>query len=308
MDIRALISAYVQGLRFLCEISQTFVNLTMEDVLDGFIYTPTVLRTWIIESQVQQQINHIVISAPSIASNSISLFSYAVGSQLFINALGTNAMVYISPEFNNSIFISTNTYQMEDGSLCTCLPAVSCTAPAAIYWENRTRSHGTLPMNMSKTLIKGMKTDCYPSDGLKASTLECFFDKSCLQVLFGNVSSPQPLNASLPSSYSSTDTVDKLFGSLFMEKFTFAFSLEAYYGKCNPQVCIYSYSHENPPLTVMTTMIGIVSGLDTALRFLLPALISGFLKIKKKFHKSIENEPQASDISTNPGNQKMYLG
>ena len=305
MDMRVLIITYAQGLRFLCEAGWTYVNSTMITNVDGFIYTPSVIPTSLLKSQIQQMIDTMTTISPQLASNSMALFSYSVESQMFINAFGTNAMIYISSKSNNEILISKTAYQMEDGSLCTCLPVVKCTAPAAIYWTNTTKIYDVLSINMNKTYIRGMKTDCYPLDGLMASTLECFFDQSCLQLLVGNTTSVITLNTSFESRYLSTDPVEKIMSTLFMEKLTFSYSREAYYQQCGPKLCTYSYVHKNTLLTLITTIIGFVSGLDTILRFLLPKMVRLLMKLKQKFWSSTQNDLQAFEQSSISGKQGL---
>ncbi|CAF4546740.1 unnamed protein product, partial [Rotaria sp. Silwood2] len=118
--------------------------------------------------------------------------------ELLISGLGTNAVASIPPNVTNMVSIATNVYQMMDGSLCECLPARTCSVPAAIYWDPVEQTRNVYSIKGNRTLVKGMRTDCYVSDGLLASTLECYYDSSCLELLVSDATAFTPLNATIP--------------------------------------------------------------------------------------------------------------
>ncbi|CAF3031384.1 unnamed protein product, partial [Rotaria sp. Silwood2] len=118
--------------------------------------------------------------------------------ELFISGLGTNAVATIPPNVTDMVSIATNVYQMMDGSLCYSLPATTCSVPAAIYWNPVQQMRNVYSVKGNRTLVKGMRTDCYASDGLAVSTLECYYDSSCLELLVLDATAFTPLNATIP--------------------------------------------------------------------------------------------------------------
>jgi hypothetical protein len=188
-----------------------------------------------------------------------------VSLELFISGLGTNVVAYMNPEVQTMTSLAINAYRMVDGSMCYCIPTRTCSAPTAIYASRASQIRDVFSININNTLVKGMRTDCYPYDALIASTLECYYDLSCLQLLVANVSSFKPLNATLHSKYALNDTVAKLIGLSMAEKFVTGYSAEKYYAQCAPRVCVYSYTNQNTLLTVLTTMIVLIGGVNTAL-------------------------------------------
>ncbi|CAF4164958.1 unnamed protein product, partial [Adineta steineri] len=78
--------------------------------------------------------------------------------------------------------------------------------------------------NSNTTLLPGVVAGCLPIDGIRLSTLECFFDSNCILNLTSIASTrtttiwiAKPLNASTPSNYSSNTLIGSLVDSLFME-------------------------------------------------------------------------------------------
>ncbi|CAF4038067.1 unnamed protein product, partial [Adineta steineri] len=78
--------------------------------------------------------------------------------------------------------------------------------------------------NYNTTLLPGVVAGCLPIDGIRLSTLECFFDSKCIFSLTSIASTrtttiwiAKPLNASAPSNYSSNTLIGNLADSLFVE-------------------------------------------------------------------------------------------
>ncbi|CAF4097222.1 unnamed protein product, partial [Adineta steineri] len=78
--------------------------------------------------------------------------------------------------------------------------------------------------NYNTTVLPGVVASCLPIDGIRLSTLECFFDSNCILNLTSIASTrtttiwiAKPLNASIPSNYSSNTLIGNLVDSLFVE-------------------------------------------------------------------------------------------
>jgi hypothetical protein len=54
-----------------------------------------------------------------------------------------------------------------------------------------------------------------------------------------------------------------------------------YYNQCYPIQCTYSYIGKNDFKTVITTVIGLIGGLSTILKFVIPQIIKIYLKFRK---------------------------
>ena len=283
MDIRLLMNSYASSIRLLCENIHHLVKSTTKTSLANSIHTPLVKSRTSVETEISNLVTIISKNSPELVADAIDVCSMGVISQLFTTGLATNARAYIESNINNASSLTITTYEMEDGSLCYCLPGSQCPSPAAIYSSTRSTTYSEiLSVRLNKTVIKGMKTDCFPYDGLAASTLECYYDASCIQSFVANGFVFEPLNASWPSKFRMTSPLREILQSGLVEEFSYNYSIERYYEECSPQLCIYSYVHLNTPLTIISTIISVLSGLNTGLRLILLKGVSIFLILKKR--------------------------
>ncbi|CAF1450744.1 unnamed protein product [Adineta steineri] len=129
--------------------------------------------------------------------------------------------------------------------------------------------------NSNTTVLPGVVAGCLPIDGIRLSTLECFFDSSCILNLTSIASTrtttiwiAKPLNASTPSNYSSNTLIGSLADSLFMEDWGIASNYSSYFASCAPHSCSYKYIDHNTILYIITTLLGLYGGLTVVLSFI----------------------------------------
>ena len=146
-----------------------------------------------------------------------------------------------------------------DSRNCSCDGQSKCFTPAAFVWPS------SLP-------IKGLFIGCLPSESLLASTVECFFDQSCVDLLHTEM-----LRNATDQRYRRmkslgenkrrrlSSTVKDLLEKLFMETWTTNVSYERYFLRCAPNQCLYSYIDNANPLYVLTTLLGLYGGLKVVL-------------------------------------------
>jgi len=149
---------------------------------------------------------------------------------------------------------------------CICaLSLESCSRPLYIsYYSNET----TLP---------GVVSGCLPINGLRLSTLQCFYDSECLNNLLKALPddyntfnyTPQLLNASLSSIFTPTTPLSILIDELFVERWIRNRNYSNYFTSCAPQSCSYTYVQRNDVLYMITTILGLYGGLTLVLRFII---------------------------------------
>ncbi|CAF3605429.1 unnamed protein product, partial [Adineta steineri] len=129
--------------------------------------------------------------------------------------------------------------------------------------------------NYNTTVLSGVVASCLPIDGVRLSTLECFFDSKCILNLTSIASTrtttiwiPKPLNASTPSNYSSNTLIGNLVDSLFVEDWGIVSNYSSYFTSCAPYSCTYQYIDHNTILYIITTVLGLYGGLTVILHFI----------------------------------------
>ncbi|CAF0808710.1 unnamed protein product [Adineta steineri] len=129
--------------------------------------------------------------------------------------------------------------------------------------------------NYNTTVLPGVVAGCFPVDGTRLSTLECFFDSNCILNLTSIASTrpttiwiAKPLNASTPSNYSSNTLIGSLVDSLFVEDWGIKSNYSSYFDSCAPDSCSYKYIDHNTILYIITTVLGLYGGLTVVLGFI----------------------------------------
>ena len=111
------------------------------------------------------------------------------------------------------------------------------------------------------TVIDGMFIGCLPITSLRLSTLECFYNETCLnqiqQVLSLESLSMNVLDSFQSSRYSVKTTLNYIIDNLMLENWTFEINYTAYSNACNFEKCSYSMMIAKDPLSIFTNLLGL---------------------------------------------------
>ena len=131
--------------------------------------------------------------------------------------------------------------------------------------------------NSSKpVLIKGLKIGCTPSESFLASTLECFYDSSCIDLIQEQTNYNNRTNATkapIPlfpteSRFSVNATVRDLANALFIEDWSATINYSSYFKQCSPSLCSYTYVQQLDSVYTVTFLVGIYGGLTIILKLI----------------------------------------
>ena len=301
MDARTVMSSYAQGLKFLCETSQQIINTEIDNTLSAFLVSPQALTNSSLDRIAMAPLRSLVGIASQRLSSASNLFTYTVSADMAVSALGTNAGIYFSSQTSVKPSLIINVYKTLGGSLCYCLPTQTCVTPAAVYSSVPSTTSHVFSMDANSTFVTGMRTDCYPYDGLLASTLECYHDEPCLRLLVSNSSIFKVLDSTLPSRFQASSTVNQLVAVAMTEDFSYDYSAEYYFTRCAPRSCTYSYEHGSTALDMIVMIIGVIGGLNTGLRLMIPFLIRFLIKCWRKYRPSATTKPAIAITMTRSG-------
>jgi hypothetical protein len=210
-----------------------------------------------------------------------------------VSSLATNYYFYSLYDFRvfSLPLARSNVQSFDDG--CSCLTLRGCPRPAALF---------NLTARLIRTTIPGMVFDCLMLDAALASSLECFYQSSCLALLENEAviqMEVKPLHD--PSQFSPKATIEQLLTALMIEQLKATIDFSNYYLKCNPTFCTFSYSSSFNALFMITTVISVFSGVSLLLRFLSPMIIKLIFKIsewkRKEKPAGNENNPQVTHRS-----------
>ena len=284
IDYRLTAPSQFYFLSILCHSSQQAVSDAFQQFTSSHMVSKDVLSSEIFHADIDVHIAQV----KSMTRTDMSLiyrYIYSIATQnRLISALRTNYLVNRHPGDVELYVGITVPYPIES---CTCLRA-SCVYPSRIYnWTQGKTT--TVRYNVSglpsSLRIPGIQTGCLPTSTLFASTLECFFDESCLNIIknyTSNLSPISPLNNTMyPSIFESNTTIDKIFDQLMVIEWNYESDYDAYYHECAPQSCTYSYQNQFDLIYLLTLILGLCGGLSAAIdlisivivRYIIPKLI-----------------------------------
>jgi len=183
----------------------------------------------------------------------------------------TNYLLYLKPD--DDLLARTGEF---DG--CFCSFSSACSESSSIK---------QFPSGEKLFDVPGFYIGCYVLEALLQSTLECFYDQKCINDIQGYFSWSSAINAialnsSSPSNYSINSTIKDLVGNLMIEQWNVSTMYERYYNECQPTQCTYWIETGNDLISTVTTLFGIVGGLITVLKLIVPRLVKLIRKKRER--------------------------
>ena len=269
-DFRITASFFWQVIAGLCGISNRSWMSVVADFSASRTFNPVAVAEQKVRSEVQAALDNTIYSARTTLTRNLLAIRRVMSGNQVVSALATNFYVRYPPDNSsstNSLRMSPRTYNN-----CSCLHTQGCPHPATI---NNTNGH--------QITIPGIIADCCVIDAALASTLECYYNQSCLSLLHSSLSIMiQPLSNTLNKYFAINSTVETLLNRIMVDEITNDVRFDQYYSQCRPAYCSYSYVHRFDALFIVTTVIGVFGGLSFVLRMLAPLLVAMKLKWKNR--------------------------
>ncbi|CAF1191479.1 unnamed protein product [Adineta steineri] len=224
-----------------------------------------------------------------------------------MTGLSTNAIAMLPvngwQSFEYVTTIQTAYKRHESTIFCNCIVGGTCPMPGGLYFYDEWETNGIYDLNVivANATIPGLVVDCLPIQTMFASTLECFYNQSCLDIFLSayqvniNISI---LNTSLSSRFTPTTTLSYLVSELFIEQIFNETIYGSYYQQCAPVYCSYTYSQRFDLVYVITTLTALFGGLNITLLLIAPYLIDCLLFLKKKLFLQNEFQQNETPIPT----------
>ena len=234
--------------------------------------TASVTPSQTFQPEVDSLITQFSSSMKSSFSLSRSIFRDTTHANGLLSGLGANYRLYVA-DTENDLLTDPNTFMS-----CSCASSPSCVQQAT------TAGNSISPASFS---VPGFYTGCFVIEAFLRSTLECLHDQQCiaaLQMHFWWTSSMEivALNSSLLKAYSVNSTIGELMDNLMMETWSPSVMYKKYYDARRPAGYSYSYSTRNGAIYIVTKLFGIVGGLSTVLRFIIPRFIKLIMRCVRK--------------------------
>jgi hypothetical protein len=125
------------------------------------------------------------------------------------------------------------------------------------------------------------------NEAVLQSTLECYYNQSCVNILHLIIQSTLSFNAialdpTMSSRYEPNSTMNDIIAKLMVEQWTNTTSHKDYYTQCASGTCTYTYTGRNSRFVAVTTIIGVFGGLTDILKIVVRSGVKIFRSLCKK--------------------------
>ncbi|CAF3953325.1 unnamed protein product, partial [Rotaria sp. Silwood1] len=311
IDVRKSLSAMWQMIGVLCQTATNTTLNVLEQFANSSLIHSMILSETLLKTKTEATVNllHRISSATLIRP--LTLVHRIAQANELVTALSTNyiavtekfglaettvtvndELLYVGMFENRYVFNKTTTP-------CTCKNNGSCPIPANLYLYDAFEKYGFYDLNTmeANATLSGIVIDCFPLKTTLASSLECFYNQSCLNILLSGYQ--KTINVSILDQYKSsrfllTTPIEPLLNELFIEKIVTETMFHKYYLECAPIYCHYIDSRRFDLIYVITILVALFGGLNTVLRLITPYLVNLIFFLKHRRFVARESESQTT--------------
>ncbi|CAF1509726.1 unnamed protein product [Adineta ricciae] len=288
-DYRLFLLAHIKYLQGLCSNSIEIIQNLVDQFHSTLLITAQLLEEKDFHSHINNFIEQTKSKAPHLLLNILSLIRIIYHGNAFISKYQSNYK-YIFP-WNHFDKVYVPTEAMIYDQNCTCGLISTCTTQAGFYNEK----------NSSDFIrIQGLKMGCLPSESFLQSTLQCFFNQTCLNLIqqYSNSSHFNISSLSYPKNESLINkTIHELINDLFVESWSKNINYSLYFNQCLPSLCSYTYNKRFDLFELITFLLGFQGGLKIVLKWICPQIIQILMKIYSS-RKKRSNRIDSQDSTT----------
>lgn len=257
----------MQFLSGLCALSIQSAQNSVNQLLSSLLITSRLLSEATFETQINSSIEESQTEARRVFFRLFFLLRNVLDGNEITSSYGTD-FKYVLPWYMKSISAAITEGMIYDQ--CSCELNKTCTSQANFIGRNS-----------SKLIeIKGLKMGCTPSESLLRSTLECFYDLSCIDIL----------------------DVGDLVNNVFIEKCPTTINYSAYFDQCLPALRSYQYIEQIDSLYTVTLLLSIYGGLSVVLKWICPLIVLLAAKLYRRWktrHLRVHHIGASSCFSSN---------
>lgn len=304
MDVRTNLSAMWQLIATLCDQSVKFFRNAFMEFEVSFLISSTILP----EDQIHINIEEAIREIQRTASNTFLLPLTIIQEITQINGFMTAASINYHITTNNQSFESIDSVKVVANKYlpkastqnCSCLDKESCPIPGGVYLYEVRVVDGFFDLNIlvPNETIPGLIVNCLPLQTTFASSLECFYNQTCLNKLLSAYPTGigiQILNESLPSRFPLTKNIESIVRELFVEQLHVHISFNSYFNACAPLHCSYTRARRFNWVYVITTLIALYGGLHAAFYTITPYIIDMLLFVKTRISQQDRSHQDQSN-------------
>jgi len=137
-------------------------------------------------------------------------------------------------------------------------------------------SNGNTDLYELKFFLPKFFIGCFVFQSVLQSSLECFFNQTCLDAVQAEIISARSINVSILNANATRflpeTLISTLVDALMIEHWNRTIQYDQYYEQCAPKLCSYTTVSHNNALYVLTKLIGLIGGLTVSLQIIVSVI------------------------------------
>ncbi len=263
----------------MCDLSIQSVKNSVNQLLSSLLTTTRLLSEVDFDTNINSSIQRSQIQARQVFYRLSFLLRNIIDGNEITSTYGTN-FEYFLPWYTKTVSVAITKGVIYDE--CSCELNKSCTIQANFIGRS----------SLQLIQIKGLKMGCTPSESFLSSTLECFYDLLCIDILEKQLTDTRSIDVSQPllanvSQYSMNTSILDLVNNVFIEKWLTNINYSLYFDQCLPALCSYTYTQQVNSLYTITLLLSIYGGLSVVLKLICPLITL----LAAKLYRRWKNRP-----------------
>ncbi|CAF4002956.1 unnamed protein product [Adineta steineri] len=245
----------------------------IDDALRVFLQTTFISSQVLTQQSFQVQINSVIetwkLTTVNTFIRTIELFRATMQGNQLTSGIANDKLT------TNSIS-GKSTWYASMYSNCLCALSASCHQIIDIYEYDSSLITPTLLYSIPTFFI-----GCNPTEALFLSSLECFYNLSCMLEIDHYINSSESFNFSAlnPDLNPSNETMENIVNRLMVDTWSSNVSFPLYYNQCAPLSCTVQYEDRDNLFLIITSIVGIFGGLSLGLKLLITIILQSIDKI-----------------------------
>ncbi|CAF4733824.1 unnamed protein product, partial [Rotaria sp. Silwood2] len=292
-DFRTEGSAVFQSLESFCRLSKDYAIQSIDSLNKDLFISQEVLKKSVFQSQVNVTIHQFQLSSPIEFRTQLEFMRKMIAGNRFLSALQTNYMQYYMFAFSAFIQITVHNrilVNQDPSSFCSCRIDVDCHIPSMMFNQFRYSTEYSPPYYSILMEIPGMVHGCLPVNTLLLSTLECFYNQTCLNNIVSFFPTNENFTAMSPfeqSRYELNSTIQNIIDNLMIEEWVTNISYEKYYKQCAPISCTYFKNEKYDWKFVLMQLIGLLGSITMICSLIIENIVKFIRRVPSQNIESI---------------------
>ncbi|CAF1215080.1 unnamed protein product [Adineta ricciae] len=270
-DFRTFGTAQFQALSGFCNISYSYLQQHI-DLFKRTMLISTHIRSKInFQQEIQLTLAQFKQTVSRPFATQLKFVRQMIMNNRLVSGLQTNFHISYSAKYHPAIYAAT--YNRINKTSCNCLVDSECSSNAvfdSIFGAQTQYQSGNI------TIIPGLASGCLPMGSILASTLECFYNQTCLDELISFFPTKEKFSAMIvnnQSRFKPFTIVRSIVNDLMVEDWITDVSYTKYFNGCASLLCTYVKVKRQTWQFVLTQLISLLAALIMVLQILVPIIV-----------------------------------